>query len=288
MPVAAGKLVYEKETAYHHLRVGDVGRRRGLWFDARLQNFIELDPKAEERGNVIDGLEVALGIGGARPRSVTMIGLGAGVLPRRLTEAAPELATTSIEIDPEVVRTAERFFRFAPDANDRVIVGDGRRELARQVETTDVIVLDAFYADSVPFHLMTKEFDELCASKLSERGVYAANFAGALSGERNALFWAAVKTLRQVFPSVYILSPELAAGQPTFSGATVLLATRSPDRLDPGTIRDRGVQVAEWLRRPPAAYWATQVYDRELKLADVPLLTDAYSPTDALQYFRRK
>ena len=60
-----------------------------------------------------------------------MIGLGAGMVPTLLSERAPEIATTSIEIDPEVVETARRFFRFAPGANGRVLVGDGRRELDR-------------------------------------------------------------------------------------------------------------------------------------------------------------
>jgi spermidine synthase len=209
------------------------------------------------------------------------------MLPTLLATRAPEIASTSIEIDPEVVDVARKYFAFTPDANDRVIVGDGRRELERQVDGADVIVVDAYYSDSLPFHLVTKEFDALCAKKLGPGGALAVNFGGDLTGTRNQLFWAAVKTLGEVFPRVYVFSSELKAGTAVFRGNAIVVATRSPERLDPGTLADRARAVAERLGRPPISEWAARLYEGEIRTADVPVLTDAYSPTDALQHLAR-
>jgi spermidine synthase len=168
-----------------------------------------------------------------------------------------------------------------------VIVGDGRRELEGSVPSADVVLVDAYFADSIPFHLVTREFDELCKRKLTARGTICVNFVGELTGKRNALFWAAVKTLQSVFPRVYIFSSELAGGSPTFRANAIVVGTRSPDRLDRESVASRGRALADRLKRPGIAAWATYLYDGEIRTGDVPLLTDAYSPTDALQQFSR-
>jgi spermidine synthase len=285
-PLLVGTLVYEKETAYHRLRVVDQGLRRALFFDRATQGFVPVRPGLEMRQNYTDGL--LLGVAFAEyPRSVVAIGLGAGMVQTLLSAHAPEIATTTIEIDPEVVDVARRFFAFAPDGNDRVIVGDGRRELEAQVASTDVILLDAYFSESIPFHLVTEEFDALCKRKMTSRGVLAVNFAGLLTGRGNAFFWAAVKTLQRVFPRVYIFSSELAAGHPTFISNAIVVATRSPDRLDRETIASQGRALGGRLKRTEVGAWSTYLYEGEIRTGGVPVLTDAYSPTDALQQFSR-
>ncbi|MBK9967284.1 MAG: fused MFS/spermidine synthase [Holophagales bacterium] len=107
------------------------------------------------------------------PKNVFVIGLGAGMIPRYFSEKAPQIATTSVEIDPEVVRVAEKYFDFRPDANDRVLVGDGRSILVREKGPWDAIFLDAFFSDSVPFHLTTLEFFELCRDRLAPAAIFA-------------------------------------------------------------------------------------------------------------------
>jgi spermidine synthase len=285
-PTPVGTLVYEKETAYHRLRVVDQGLRRVLFFDRLTQGFVPVRPGLEMEENYTDGLLLGLALA-EEPRSVVAVGLGAGMVQTVLSAQAPEIATTSIEIDPEVVNVAKRFFGFAPDDNDRVIVGDGRRVLDAQVASTDVILVDAYFSDSIPFHLVTEEFDALCKRRMTSKGALALNFVGFLSGKGNALFWAAVKTLQKVFPRVYIFSSELASGQPTFRANAIIVATLSPDRLDRETVADRGRALAGRLKRPGVGAWSTYLYEGGIQTADVPVLTDAYSPTDALQHLSR-
>jgi spermidine synthase len=281
--IPEGKILFEKETAYHHLRVVESRIRRSLFFNNLEQGYTN-KPGAVESPNYIDGLQLAWAFRTAPPRSAVVIGLGAGMLPTLLSLRTPEIETTTIEIDPMVVTTARDYFDFRPDANDRVLVGDGRHELAHRVTTVDVIFEDAFFADSVPFHLMTKEFFELCRERLPPDGIFAANFVGYMTGPKNELFWAVHRTLSSVFPRVYIFNGSLAAGKKRFLSNGILIATRSPDRLDPATIRERAQVVADTYRRPEIIQWANFLYDGELYGRDVPTLTDAFSPTDALQH----
>lgn len=286
-PAPAGTIVYEKETAYHRLRVVDQGLRRVLYSDRFTQGFAPVRPGLELAPNYTDGLLLALAFPPKPPRSVVVIGLGAGMIPSRLSARSPEVSVTTIEIDPEVVSVARRFFGFAPGPRDRVLVGDGRRQMETEVRETDVIFVDAYFADSVPFHLLTREFYVLCRDRLAPDGVVAANFVGTMTGAGNALFWAAAKTLEGVFPRVYVLSGELSRGEREFDRNAILIGSRSPDRLDRATLADRARALAIRLDRPAVATWGADLYDGEMRTAGVPVLTDDYSPTDALQHFRK-
>ena len=45
-------------------------------------------------------------------------------------------------------------------------MGDGRRFLADRDERWDAIVVDAFFTDAIPFHLVTQDFLQLARSQL--------------------------------------------------------------------------------------------------------------------------
>jgi spermidine synthase len=69
-----------------------------------------------------------------------------------------------------------RYFTFLHDskAGVRVVVGDGRLELAKAPPRSyDLIVLDAFSSDSVPVHLLTQEAARVYVSKLRPGGLIA-------------------------------------------------------------------------------------------------------------------
>jgi spermidine synthase len=256
-----------------------------LYFDRFVQGYFPRNEGAEIPPNYSDALLLSLAFP-RRPESLVAIGLGAGMIQAILSARAPEIAVTTLEIDPEVVAVARRF-GVAPGAGSRILVGDGRRELLREISGTDVILVDAYFADGVPFHLLTKEFFTLARDRLSPDGVLAANFVGTFTGKGNALFWAAVRTLLEVFPRVYIFSGELARGEAVFRGNTIVVASRSSDRLGRQEIADRAAALAGRLGRASVGSWAASLYDGEMRTAGAPILTDDYSPTDALQHFRR-
>jgi hypothetical protein len=90
---------------------------------------------------------------------VAIIGLGAGTLA---TYARESDAYDFYEINPEVVRIANRWFDNVPECragSRQSIVGDARLKMAQLPADVkyDVIALDAFSGDSVPIHLLTRE-----------------------------------------------------------------------------------------------------------------------------------
>ncbi|HQN09693.1 MAG TPA: fused MFS/spermidine synthase [Thermoanaerobaculia bacterium] len=286
-PVPDGTVVFRKETAYHRLLVVDQGPRRVLFFNNLAQGFVSRSSGMATGRVYSDGLAASLLFRRAPARNAFVIGLGTGMLPRLLSERAPEIATTSVEIDPEVVRVAGEYFGFRPDANDRVLVGDGRTVLERERGPWDAIILDAYFSDSLPFHLTTREFLELCRERLSPDGVFSANFVGTLMGKEQRLFWSFVRTAREVFPTVAILSAELSSGKPVFQSNAILVASPSRDRLSKERVVAEGDRLAAALHHPPIAEWAREYHEGELRTDEVPVLTDSFSPTDALQHLGR-
>ena len=112
------------------------------------------------------------------PRSVLIIGLGGGTLPRTLRQLLPQVQIDVVEIDPAVVRVAARYFGFAASDKTRVIETDGRVYVKRALRGTqryDLIMLDAFDHEYIPEHLLTQEFLQEVKSLLAPGGVLAAN-----------------------------------------------------------------------------------------------------------------
>jgi hypothetical protein len=106
-----------------------------------------------------------------QPRSIGVIGLGAGTL------AAYGTARDHMrffEIDPAVVYCAREYFTFVRQSPAEIstILGDARQQLARQRDGSfDVLVVDAFSGDAIPVHLITVEAVALYLSKLKPGGV---------------------------------------------------------------------------------------------------------------------
>jgi spermidine synthase len=192
---------------------------------------------------------------------------------------------TTVELDPGVVDTAYRWFALPRDSRLPVVVDDGRRFLQRTDERYDVIMVDAFYSDGVPFHLTTLEFVELLRERLTPGGVVATNVIGAITGGSSQITRALWKTYVAVFPTVR-LHPiyESAADRRSDDIRNIILV--ATERAAPP--RDR--LLASWnetrtARAPTAPNLAAAIrgrWEREIPTGDVPLLTDGYAPTDAL------
>lgn len=113
---------------------------------------------------------------GTRPSlRVGAVGLGAGSLAGYVR---PGQSWTYFEIDPVVVRLArdERYFSYLRDAPApvRIVLGDARLSLGNEPDQSfDLMVLDAYSADSIPVHLATSEALALYLRKLAPGGILA-------------------------------------------------------------------------------------------------------------------
>ncbi|MGD8787450.1 MAG: fused MFS/spermidine synthase [Phycisphaerales bacterium] len=165
------------------------------------------------------------------PKKILVVGLGGGVIPREMRYYYPNVEIDAVEIDSEIPPIAEQFFSFREDEKLKVHISDGRTFIKKQLRNEpvpkyDLIILDAFNNDYIPFHLMTKEFLEEVKGVLSDDGAVVANVF-----YRNRLFDAEFKTYLaafercQVFLGTYSNNAILVAPGPkaptlTPSGAT--------------------------------------------------------------------
>ncbi len=106
-------------------------------------------------------------------KRVGIVGLGAGAMA---CYAEPGDDFTFYEIDPLVVRIARdpRYFTFLRDClpNAYIVLGDARISLRNTVNGRyDMFVLDAFGADAIPIHLLTREALQLYLKKLADHGI---------------------------------------------------------------------------------------------------------------------
>lgn len=112
------------------------------------------------------------------PHDVLIIGLGGGTLAHTLAKLLPQAQIDVVEIDPAVLRVAEQYFAFQPDARVHVIIEDGRayvRRMLRGNKRYQLIMLDAYERQYIPEHMLTKEFLTEVRSLLVPGGVVAAN-----------------------------------------------------------------------------------------------------------------
>lgn len=105
------------------------------------------------------------------------------------------------EIDPAVTRTAITSFWYEP-GQDRIVHADARQTLLREDTRYDVVIGDAFTDIAVPQHLITREFFQLVASRLTPRGVYLMNVID--HSDRLDVLAAMVATARSVWPNVEV------------------------------------------------------------------------------------
>lgn len=283
---ASPDLVFRKESLYHHIMVRDVGRFRILHFDNSFQSAMDLSDPDEQVFPYTRYLHLGM-LFVPDAQSALFVGLGGGSAPRRFHRDYPWMTIDVAEIDPEVVGVARRFFHFEEDERLRVAARDGRLFVQDSPGGYDLAVLDAYFAESIPFHLTTQEFLSELKAKLSPRGVVVANIIGAVAGRESRLFRSMLATYQAVFPQVYVF----LVGAPGSVNDRVLrnvivIATVSDERLDRQELarRARSLWDQGRLGIDVRGYLASLV-EGEIPTHDVPILTDDYAPVDSLQHF---
>jgi spermidine synthase len=209
-----------------------------------------------------------------QPRRVLMVGLGGAAFHRLFHAAYPEALLQSVELDPKVLELCRERMAFTPTAQTPVEVMDGRVFIRRDRGQWDWLILDAYRGESAPPHLKTAEFYRECAARLADRGVLVVNLL-ALS----ELYYADLRTLREVFPQVVLFGAE-----DTASVIACAVKYARPSITDP----------AHW---PSAESLAQPVFQNRLDLAAVrkqvlplpankvaraPVLTDDHAPVEYL------
>jgi spermidine synthase len=275
------KVLLEKDTRYFRLAVLEDDTTRVLRFGSSFQGVMNLDDPYRTEIRATDFLLLGLAYT-ADVRRALFLGLGAGAAPKRMWRDFHRVDVQAVELDPEVVDVAYRYFELPRDPRLRVAVDDGRRWLDSHRDRWDTIAVDTFYGDALPFHMTTREFVELVRSRLTPGGVVVANVVGALEGDSSRLFRSIYRTYRSVFPTVLVHPVDAVGDQPSDVRNLVIVASDSAAPPSEAVAR-RWHELRALAPTAPALEDEIRGrYDRPIPIGDVPTLTDDYAPAEAL------
>jgi spermidine synthase len=271
-PGVSGTLVYESQTAYQELQVVDEGDVRTLYLDGQRHSAMDREDPYRHVFEYTRYFHLPLLLTDDVDR-VLFVGGGGFTGPKIFAERY-DVTVDVVEIDPEVVDVAREYFSLEEGPDMNVHVGDGRQFLAETDHEYDLIVLDAYKKDKVPFQLTTVEFMELAKQHLTADGVLLANVISAPSGAGSKFFRAEYRTMQAVFPQVYAYR----TSDSSFVQNVELVATRSERRVSTEQLRERN-------RRRDVGYnLSEEVANRieSVNTDDVPVLRDDRAPVDSL------
>jgi spermidine synthase len=276
--LAAVNILYEKDSLYHHIIVTEDDSLRTLRFDRLRQSAMDLKDPDRMVFHYTQYLHLAM-VFHDTPQRALFIGLGGGSAPRRFHRDYPTLLIDVAELDPEVVSIAKRYFLFQESERLKVQAVDGRIFLQKTPHRYDVIVLDAYYADAIPFHLSTREFFKELKAKLTPTGIVVSNIIGSVRGADSKLFRSILKTMGSEFAQTYVFPVEEISN-------IIVIATQGQERLSKQEVirQSRRLEDERKVQFPLERFAHTYVLER-IPLDDVPLLTDDYAPVDGLLHF---
>ena len=126
------------------------------------------------------------------------------------------------------------------------------------------IYLDAFSSFySHPYHLATKEALTLTKNSLNENGILITNIISSIYGDTGKFLRAELKTLKEVFPQVYIF-PIQNPGDGAKIQNIMIVALKTPQELTPSD------KYKDFLKN----LWQAEIPE------DLPTLTDEFAPVD--------
>lgn len=272
-----------RDSFYHRIIVRESGPIRELFFDNLRQGITDRGRPTALLSPYTRYMTLGL-LYVQEPQRALFVGLGGGSLPKWLLEQVPQVQVDVVELDPAVVEVARRLFGVPDDPRLRIQVGDGRRFLALSSEPTyDLIFLDAYNSDSIPFHLLTREYFESVRTSLKPGGVVVSNVIGAVTGPRSQFFGAVHRTIAEVFPSVDVFRVGWRLGEAGGVRNLILIAHADPATWSTEALREAAARAERKLR----TRWDFVPFLRDRLEGLRPsvashVFTDDYAPVDAL------
>jgi spermidine synthase len=278
-PLDLQRTLLETETPYHHLSVRQNGPLREMSFGKtgyyNPQTMVDMRDihkfVAEYTHLAFAGLLFR-----PVPQRVCVIGVGGAVIPRAMERCFPEVQIDCIDIDPEVITVARKYFFWQPSSNVRMYAMDGRSFInwvnANDLPRYDWVILDAFNDNYVPFHLTTSEFFTDVKRALVPDGLLTMNMF-----IDDDLYGYEARTLHSVFGNVSSF-----AGHK--SGNIELVAQNG--RTEPLTLDEAG-NALRAVTLPPDSridlrYIMTCLVTTQNWSDQGPILTDLWSPVENL------
>ena len=172
--------IYYKESNYYTIRVVKPQDQKPgdnyllLYLDLLLHSYVNINNPLDLKyeyikmyGEIIDYLSTYKPV-----FSSLNIGGGGYVFPKYLEAVYPKSSFDVVEIDPEVTKTDYKYLGLSKDTKIKSYNLDGRWYLMNCRKKYDFIFLDAINDISIPYNLVTKEFNELIKQGLNDDGFF--------------------------------------------------------------------------------------------------------------------
>lgn len=272
-----GTLIFEKETLFSHLDVIEYGDNRSLYLDGLRHSSMDLDDPLDL---VIDYTEFFhLGmLFNPTATDILFVGGGGFTGPKNFLQIYPDTKIDVIEIDSDVIDVAKTYFNLESSPRLQIFNDDARKHLSMFDKKYDLIVLDAYATNYVPYHLMTHEFFQILEERLEPDGVIISNLLGSIEGNNSPLVRSVYKTMKETFPVSYVFPTELS---PIFVQNIMTVSSNQPYEFD----RESLLEMA---KNSPTDYLVDELskqehfYDKMVDTSDVPFLTDQFNPSEVL------
>jgi spermidine synthase len=181
-----------------------------------------------------------------KPERVLIVGLGGGSMVHFLRRYDKDVKVDVAEIDPEIVRLADKYFGVRTGGNVKIINTDAFEYLMHPTEHAyDVIYLDAFLKPSVEtdstgvlLRLKTIQFYKEMQKRLKPDGIAVFNINPHQSVDED------IARIRVAFPQTYVFHLPNYGGQ-------VVVASLAKERMEP---KDVVAAAQEIDRRFAASY----------------------------------
>ena len=273
-------LLRQEDSAYHRIRIEQGEEARYLYFGGTLQSAMTLNDATALR---LLHLRYATLGSAFRPeaRKMLMVGVGAGSIPKKLNRELPDLDIDAVDLDPAVIRLAGEYFDLRESRHLRLHAQEGRSFLERSDNHYDIILLDAFSPDAMPFRLATREFFEVAHRRLTPDGVVVANLVGAINGPRSQTVRSFALTARQVFSQVYVFAVRWADLSADTVQNVIVVASSASRRMEISEIVTRAAGLGTGLF-PDVVQDIAAAYVHMPLADDVPILIDDGAPADGL------
>jgi spermidine synthase len=197
-----GRVIHERETEHQYGRVVELpdGERRLELNEGQAFHSV-WRPDTVLTDNVWDGyLSTPFTVLGRAPRSVAILGNGAGTTVRAYGEFFPGTEIDGVEIDGELTEIGREYFGLRDRRGLRLHTDDARPFLRAADRRWEAIMVDAYRQPYIPFYLTTREFFALVRERLEPGGVAIVNAGHPKGSKRLEEMLAA--GLRTAFPHV--------------------------------------------------------------------------------------
>jgi len=273
-----GTVVFEEETPYSHLDVVDFDNKRTLYLNGMRHSQMDKDNPNDLVLKYTQYFHLG-SLFNSQLDKILFVGGGGFSGPKNFLENYPDSLIDVVEIDSKVIDVAKTYFSLIDNPRLQIFNEDARTFLTNSDDKYDLIILDAFATDYVPFHLLTQEYFQILKEHLVPKGVLVSNLLGTIEGDTSDLPRAVYKTMESSFPTVYVFTT--AGNRINIGQNLIFVATQNNEQFDREELENLSYQnnVNNLL---DGTNYLENYYVSGMRTDNIPILTDEFSPVEIM------